>query len=94
MAVSTNENGFEILEWQDYKTVWAKATNLSGREYYQAAAIQAEKTLVFLIRYTDGIVESMRIKFADKEFEITYIDNLKYLKKYIEIKAMEVMKNG
>lgn len=94
LVISTNENGFEVKAWLDYKTVWAKATGLSGREYYQAAAVQAEKALVFLIRYIEGIDESMKIKFGDKEFEITYIDGLKHQKKYIEIKAMEVMKSG
>lgn len=94
LAVTTNENGFEIKEWQDFKTVWAKTTTLSGREYYQAAAIQAEKTLVFLIRYIEGIDESIRIRYGDKEFNITYIDNFKHQKKYIEIKTMEVNKSG
>ncbi|MHC1731975.1 MAG: phage head closure protein [Bacteroidales bacterium] len=94
LTVTTNENGFEVKAWQDYKTVWAKATSLSGREYYQAAAVQAEKTMVFLIRYIEGIDESLKIKFEDKKFSITYIDALKYQKKYIEIKAMEVIKSG
>lgn len=94
LVISTNENGFEVKAWQDYKTVWAKATSLAGREYYQAAAIQAEKTLVFLTRYIEGINESMRIKFGDKVYNITFINSLEYQKKYIEIKAMEVMKSG
>lgn len=94
LLATINENGFEVERWQDYKTVWAKASNLSGREYYQAVAVQTEKTLIFLIRYLDGIDTSMRIQFENRQYNITFIDNMKYLNKYIEIKALEVMKNG
>ncbi|PRR84528.1 phage head closure protein [Clostridium vincentii] len=85
-----NKNGFELEAWQDYKTVWASVSNLSGREYYQAAAIQAEKTVKFLIRHIDDMDTSMRIIFKDKPYNITSIDNRDYANKYLEIKALEV----
>jgi len=90
----TNDNGFEEEIWQDYKTVWASVSNLYGREYFEAAAVQAEKTVKFTIRFTKDIDESMRIKFRDKQYNITSIDNIKYANKFIEIKAMEVDKSG
>src|SRR3712207_4088517 len=89
-----NDNGFETEGWQDYKTVWASVSNLYGREYFEAAAIQAEKTVKFTIRFIKEIDESMRIKFRDKQYNITSIDNMKYENKFIEIKAMEVDKSG
>jgi len=94
IIVTVNENGFEVEEWQDFKAVWSKVSNLSGREYYQAAAVQAEKTLIFLIRYIDGIDTSMRIQFNNRQYNIIFIDNMKYSKTYIELKAMEVIQNG
>lgn len=89
-----NDNGFEEEIWQDYKTVWASVSNLYGREYFEAAAIQAEKTVKFTIRFINEIDESMRIKFRDKQYNITSIDNIKYENKFIEIKAMEVDSSG
>lgn len=89
-----NENGFEEEAWQDYKTVWASVSNLSGREYYQAAAIQAEKTVKFLIRHIIDVDTDKRIFFNDKQYNITSIDNMKYANKYIEIKALEVDSSG
>lgn len=89
-----NENGFEEEMWQEYKTVWASVSNLSWREYYQAAAIQAEKTVKFLIRYIEGIDTDMRILFNDKQYNITSINNMKYTNKYIEIKTLEVDISG
>ncbi|KGM99580.1 phage head closure protein [Clostridium botulinum] len=90
----TNDNGFEEETWQDYKTVWASVSNLYGREYFAAAAVQAEKTVKFTIRYTDEIDASMRILFKGKQYNITSIDNIKYENKFIEIKAMEVDSSG
>ncbi|NFE94361.1 phage head closure protein [Clostridium botulinum] len=89
-----NDNGFEIEGWQDYKTVWASVSNLYGREYFEVTAIQAEKTVKFTIRFIKEIDESMRIKFREKQYNITSIDNIKYANKFIEIKAMEVDKSG
>lgn len=92
--LTINENGFEVEEWLDFKTVWAGVSNLYGREYFDAAAIQMENTLKFTIRYLHGIDRAMRIKFRDKFYNITSIDNIKYRNRFMEIKAMEVDLSG
>jgi SPP1 family predicted phage head-tail adaptor len=94
LATFTNENGFETEAWQDYKTAWASVSNSSGKEYYQAAAVQAEKTVKFLIRYAGDIDTSMRILFRDKQYSITSADNIKYKNRFMEIKSVEVEKSG
>lgn len=94
LKAEVKENGFEEEMWKDYKTVWAKVSNLSGREFYQAATVHAEKTVKFMIRYINGIDESMRILFNQTLYDITTIDNVKYENKYIEIKALEVEDSG
>lgn len=94
LKLSINENGFEIEEWIDYKKVWAGVSNLHGREYFDAAAIQMENTVKFTIRYLPGIDTAMRIKFNDKNYNITSIDNIKYRNRFMEIKAMEVDLSG
>lgn len=93
-SITTNENGFEVEDWVEIKTVWAAVTNLMGKEFFEAAAVQAEKTVKFTIRYIGGIDESMRIMFKDKIYNITFIDNIKYRNKFIEIKALEVESSG
>lgn len=40
-VIETNPNGFEVETWEDIKTVWASASNLRGREFFAAAAVQA-----------------------------------------------------
>jgi SPP1 family predicted phage head-tail adaptor len=93
-TITTNENGFEIETWEDFKTVWAKVTNLHGREYYVAAAVQAENTVKFTIRYIEGLDTSMRILFRGRQYNITSIDNIEYQNRYIEIKGQEVVGSG
>lgn len=93
-TIGVNENGFETEDWQEYKTVRASVSNLTGKEYYQAAAIQAEKTVKFKVRYFEDIDTSMRIVFKDSKYNITSIDNKEYTNKYLEIKALEVEGSG
>ncbi|SHH59286.1 phage head closure protein [Clostridium grantii] len=91
---SVNDNGFEIESWEEFKTVWASVKNLYGKEYFQAAAVQRERTVKFLIRAVPDIDETMRIYFQGKQYNITSIDNIRYENRFIEIKAMEVDGDG
>jgi SPP1 family predicted phage head-tail adaptor len=92
--VTINPNGFEIETWEDVKTVWAAASHLHGREFYEAAQVQAEHTVKFTIRYIKGIEPSMVILFNEKRYNIIAIDNIKYKNKWIEIRGQEVMPSG
>lgn len=94
LKASINENGFEVEEWIDFKTVWAGVTNLHGREYFEAVAVQMENTVKFILRYLPGIDTTMRILFKGRHYNIISIDNIKYKNRFIEIKAMEVELSG
>ncbi|MDK2918990.1 MAG: hypothetical protein PWQ37_1723 [Candidatus Petromonas sp.] len=90
LTTSINDNGFEVKTWEPFKIVWAKVENLHGREYFTAAQVKAERTVKFTIRYIEGIDETMKILFKDKIYNITFIDNIKYQNRFIEIKALGV----
>lgn len=90
LETRVNENGFEEEEWVDFKILWASIKNLHGREYFQAAAVQKENTVKFIIRYIPELDTSMKILFKNKHYDITSIDNIRYENKYIEIKGVEV----
>ena len=93
-VIQINDNGFEVETYETYKTLWAKVTNLHGKEYFEAATIQKEKTVKFIFRAIAGIDETMKIDFGGKLYDITFIDNIKYENKYMEIKALEVDDSG
>jgi SPP1 family predicted phage head-tail adaptor len=67
---TTDSDGFSIQDWKDVKTVWAMIKTIQGREFYQAAAVQAENTTRFVTRYTTGINNKMRIKYGERIFDI------------------------
>ena len=90
---NTIENGMgdSVSNWVDFTTVWANVTNLSGREYFSAMQVRAENTVKFTIRYNKNINETMRIIFEGNNYNINFIDNIKYGNKFIEIKALAVV---
>lgn len=89
-----SEGGVEETAWKDVATVWAKAEHLRGREYYAAAAIQAENTVVFTIRFMSGIDTRHRIRLRDQFYHIMTVDNVKYQNRYLVIRAQEVSRGG
>lgn len=93
-VIEINENGFEVQSYETYKTLWAKITNLHGKEYFEAASVQKEKTVKFTVRAVKGIDETMKIRFGSNIYDISFIDNIKYENKYMEIKALEAGESG
>lgn len=51
LTTTTNENGFTEERWDDFVTVWASKSNLTGREFWSAKTVQSEKTVEFVVRY-------------------------------------------
>lgn len=97
-----NENGFPASVWVSHKTVWASVNNLSGREYFAAMAVQSGTMVDFCIRYLADIdarvniegvhtTEAFRIKFGNLIYDIDFIDNVKYARGYMNIKALAVV---
>lgn len=71
----TGHNSFNepIRTWVDLATVWAQVTDVGGREYFAAAAVQAERTSRFLIRWRSDVTETMRISYGGKIYDIRSI---------------------
>jgi SPP1 family predicted phage head-tail adaptor len=90
----TNDNGFEEPSYQEVCNPWAKANSLFGKEYYAAAAVQAQNTVEFTIRYRTDLTREMIIEFQGKQYNVTDIDDKFFLHQYLVIKALEVPNNG
>jgi SPP1 family predicted phage head-tail adaptor len=84
--VITNDSlGQEEIIWEDSKLLWCMIKTTQGREYFAAASTQNEKTTRFIVRYTTGIDESMRIVHKDKVYEIESVINDDELNKTLTI---------
>jgi SPP1 family predicted phage head-tail adaptor len=66
-----DEIGNNIESWVDWATVWANIRPISGREYFQAAATNAEDNVRINIRYRSGIDPlRMRVVYGNRVFDI------------------------
>ncbi|MEC3841567.1 phage head closure protein [Bacillus amyloliquefaciens] len=80
---STNEEGFTIETWEIVAEVWAAVKTTQGREFYAAAAVQAERKPRFVIRFSkrmksllcNDMRNDMRIGYDGRQFEITSVIN-------------------
>lgn len=58
---TVDPEGIPVESWSDVMTIWSNRKPLSGREYFEAAAINAEKTVKYRTRYRRGIYPNMRL---------------------------------
>lgn len=90
-TVGMDKAGNHLLSWEDYYTCFAYVNNLSGKEYWEAAQVNAQKEIYFLIRYSTETacmdMEHYRILFRDQIYNITFLDNVKYQNKILKLRA-------
>ena len=70
--IHEDEIGGQVYDWVDFATVWAKVEALSGREYWAAAQVNAEKTVRVKIRFLPGVATDMRVVFRERTRERTF----------------------
>jgi head-tail adaptor len=63
----------------------AHVKNLSGREVMQGARTDAETRLRVTVRYFDGLLESDSIVIRTKRHTITWINNVEFADRWLEV---------
>lgn len=56
--------GQQIATWADLATVHAEVRQRSGREFFAASMVQAEKLVVFFIRYIPDLTVLDRVSYG------------------------------
>ena len=69
-------DGYPTEEWVAVTTVWASAEPIAGREYFTAAAVQAQHQVRFTMRYRNDITSDMRLRYDGQDYEIKAILDL------------------
>lgn len=78
LTITQDPNTGEMIEtWADAFSVFARVDPLVGREYFAAAAVQAEDSRKFTMRYRGDVDPTMRIAFDGDEYNITSIQNIR-----------------
>lgn len=90
--VSTDEIGQQSERWEDYLICRAYVNNLSGKEFWEAAQQNAERTVVFVTRYCSKLSKinttDYRIVFRENIYDIIFVDNVQYKNNTLKLKAL------
>lgn len=89
-----DEYGRRVIPWLPVARVFAHAADVSGREFYEAAAHQMQDTVTFTMRWLHGINGNMRIRWNDGIYEIDQINHLGYKRDFLRIKAHATAAEG
>ena len=91
---AVNSMGETVMEYKEYKTVWAQVVPRSGREYDEADKLRPETSYDITTRYFSGITTDMRIRFRGRELRIEAVLNTDERNEQLRISAVEYGKNG
>ena len=88
-----DSDGFETKTEITVLNTWAQVTNISGTEILRSNSDFSEIKTRFLIRTPKAeITKDMVIKFKGNSYNITYVNDYNYDKKYTEIITELVVK--
>lgn len=90
-SLGNDKAGNHVLAWEDYFSCSAYVNNLSGKEYWETAQVNAQKDIYFIIRYCSEVAgmdtEHYRVLFRGQIYDITFIDNVRYQNKTLKLRA-------
>lgn len=86
--------GRRQITWETVATVHAKVADVSGRDFYQAAAYQMEDVVTFSIRHRADIAPAMEIAYGTARYKILQINHLGYKRDFLQIKARQITAKG
>lgn len=84
---SKDAAGNRVTEWATAFCAFCEVSDVSGREFYEAAANQMENVVTFTLRWREDLTPDMRILFKDMTYTIMQINHLGYKRDFIKIKA-------
>lgn len=75
--------------WSDTATVYAQIEAISGREFFDAARVNAEVTHRVRIRHRPGIVPAMRVLAGDRTLDIHSVLDVDGRKRELTLMCVE-----
>ena len=90
-SLGNDKAGNHVLVWEDYFCCSAFVNSLSGKEYWEAAQVNAQRDIYFIIRYCSEVAgmdtEHYRVLFRGQVYNITFIDNVRYQNRMLKLRA-------
>ena len=88
------EHNRRRTEWTEVATVMGAKADVSGREFYEAHAVDAEDVVTFTIRWRDDINTTWRVKHGSGLYDILEVNHLGYMRDYLRLKCRQVTGGG
>ena len=88
------EHGIAKESWEEAFTCWCNAQPLSGREFWEAAAVNRENEVRFTIRFRKDVDAKMRIRFEDRLYDVTEVTDVESRHIKLEILGKTVTEDG
>lgn len=85
-----DDEGNAVPKWENFATVWANIRPLRGREYFEAAAANAETTVKMIIRYRDGVTPNMQVIYNGEIYRIQAVIDVYEGRKQLELMCRKV----
>ena len=92
--VVTVNHGISRERWETAFSCWCGVEPLSGREFWEAAAINRENEVRFTIRYRKDVSPEMRMRLNGVAYNITSITDKNNRHEALEIMARTVTADG
>ena len=70
-----NEMGEHVPGWNTTHTRWASINTIGGQERFSNNKESAEVSHRIKLRYVEGLIPSMRIKYGSRIFDIQHIQD-------------------
>lgn len=75
-TVTQDAYGEEIEDWTDLATIWANVRQESGREFFANATTNAERKVIFRIRWLAGIAVTDKVQYEGRDHDIHEVKEL------------------
>ena len=91
---TVGEHNRRTTKWTDVATVPAAKSDVSGREFFQAQAYNAEDVITFTIRWRSDVTSSWRVRHGTVAYDIIEVNHLGYMRDYMQLKCRETKGGG
>lgn len=86
--------GNRLVCWAPIARVYASLRDVSGRDFFEAQAHQAQDIVTFGIRWREDLTKECRIVYRGQAYGIEQINHLGYRRDFMHIKARLVTGEG
>ena len=93
-VTTTGEHNRRKTEWIEVANAMADKSDVSGREFFSAHAVNAEDIVTFTIRWRDDIDSTWRVKHGATTYNILEVNHLGFMRDFLRLKCRAVTGGG